>query len=57
MDSLCSLSPTHQSTPLHRAAGGGHGDIVKFLVGKEANIHSEDMLGVSEQECTIPECV
>ena len=41
------LSP-HQWSPLHWAADGGHVNVVKFLVEKEANLHSEDDDGVSE---------
>ena len=41
------LSPP-QMSPLHWAAEEGHVNIVKFLVEKGANLHSEDEDGVSE---------
>ena len=41
------VSP-HQMTPLHRAAGGGHVDIVEYLIRMGGDIHSKDRGGVSE---------
>ena len=38
----------HQSTPLHVAAEGGHMDIVKCLVGEEADIKKKNKDGVRD---------
>ena len=35
-------------TPLHQAAGGGHVDIVEYLIRMGGDIHSKDCGGVSE---------
>ena len=41
------VSP-HQSTPLHKAAGGGQVDTVKYLIGAGGDIHRKDDEGVSK---------
>ena len=46
------VSP-HQMTPLHRAAGGGHVDIVEYLLGVGGDIHSKDRSGVSEGDYSV----
>ena len=37
----------HQMTALHKAAEGGHMDIVRYLIEKEADIGIQDRIGVS----------
>ena len=37
----------HQMTPLHLGAGSGKINIVKYLVGKGADINIEDVNGVT----------
>ena len=37
--SICFFNSPHQRTPLHRAAEGGHVDIVRCLVDKGADIN------------------
>ena len=45
---LILVTSLHQKTALHVAAGEGHDDLVKYLVGKEPNIiESQDNDGVS----------
>ena len=43
---------SHQKTPLHRAAHGGHVDTVRYLVDKGADPNIKDPDGVSEREYT-----
>ena len=38
----------HQWTPLHCAAGGGHVDIMQYLVDAGGEINIKDVEGVSE---------
>ena len=45
------MSPP-QMSPLHWAADSGHVDTVKCLVEKGANLHSKDVFGVRECDCT-----
>ena len=40
------ISPPHQMTPLHLAAKGGRIKSLTFLVGKGANINTQDDNGV-----------
>ena len=48
LDYFCSVFLSHQMTPLHVAAEKGDSlDLVKYLVGKGADINIEDYCGVS----------
>ena len=42
------VSSPHQWTPLHRAAGGGHGGAVDYLIQAGADVNIKDNDGVSE---------
>ena len=42
---------SHQETPLHRAADGGHTDTVQCLTEKGADINIKNIAGVSEWDC------
>ena len=50
--SNCFVNSPHQYTPLHFAAGGGHKDTVRCLVGKGGDINNEDKAGVSHRVYT-----
>ena len=39
---------SHQGSPLHWAARGGHVDTVRILIDKEADINIKDEKGVRE---------
>ena len=42
------VSPSHQWTPLHKAARGGHTDTVKYIIQAGADFTIKDNYGVSE---------
>ena len=42
------VSSPHQATPLHEAAGRGHGGAVELLLQAGADINIKDNFGVSE---------
>ena len=42
------VSFSHQRTPLHKAAGNGKVDVVRYFVGKGADVNVKDKDGVSE---------
>ena len=46
------VNSSHQITPLHFAAGGGHVDTVRCLVDKGADIELKDESDVSPWEYT-----
>ena len=42
------VSSPHQGTPLHKAAGEGHGGAVELLLQAGADVTIKDSYGVSE---------
>ena len=42
------VSFCHQRTPLHKAAGSGKVDVVRYFMGKGADVNVKDKDGVSE---------
>lgn len=39
---IIKLCPLYQRTPMHVAAAEGHGQTVKFLIEKQADINAKD---------------
>lgn len=37
----------HAATPLHKAAKGGHTDVIRFLLKNGANINAQDVEGAT----------